>query len=982
MSNTHVSTDWEISEHRDFSIIKYSKYNDTANLTALQYIDVNNAVPHYCRVRYRASPELTSDWSNVSSFVIPVSDSSTEDPICYVKIQHYYGVLVDFQLTSSFNYTSPTTNIPISTTWQIATDINFHNLVYNETSTTNLTSIITSGINPAVTYFCRLRHVMSISGETQWSNINSFQAAIPEPVINPPYINYPKSDDMLLDTSLIASIDQPIEVIGGCVPIQVEWQFSLYDTFEPLDTVTYYTYMYSNSCDINSKEKWLVKYETTEIYDMFWEDLDAIRVTLEESPDGTTLPLTNLNRNKTYYLRAFFQYADSGYTDWSNTVIFTITGTPKPSIIFPVDGDYAVNKCEVVRGSVFDTTSGLTHEWTEYGYIDSTGSIVIVRRVTVATIVVSTRITLTTLPLAMIPSSSKLVIRYKAVGTSESPWSEPVSYEYYKQFGTFSETARFGNVNSYYQGKAEFYYIQNPIITNLNQLATDSSGDILAHFNDVAGLQVYRRTNGIMQLEASLASFIDICGPTPYITVGTNNPSPLPTAYQTEYIHRQRQVPYLTMSKDGSTIAIGNYQSHINILYDGWSYWSSTYFLENTSGVLIYYKNPTLSSPVITGHGTVRIYKYGSSGWYLHTTLNNSLYPADKSGFGRKVQLSTNGDRIAISDALLASEFSRGYTGQAVNATGLTIKVEEPSETAGHVHVYTLTNNVYVKNGDIPIDTNLCGGTYNIDYALTHSKDYAVISFVGTPELDTILVGASTLEYYDTYAATMTTPVTSIKTTSSNIGPHTSVNVGGYYQTYKLINGTYIFDRKITIDLEDSSGNKYATVGPNTTYNYFNYMQIQHNNLGISIADDIIYLDGHSILTGNTIVLRKTNGVWGWSKNDIYQIPNVSLSFYTQTLPVLIRNGELLINNQLLTPWNTYQSYDRNNLPYIVTHNSTTCGVNSAPLITALSNIAASDDGTKIFTISRQPVTPPNVYHPYEIYNTYIAETKYTPRIS
>ena len=940
----HISTDWEVSKWRDFRIIEHSSYGDTEDLINLQYSGPNDSLTNYCRVRYIADDGMISEWSNVSSFVIPLLDTVAEDPVCYVKIQHYFGVLVDFQLTSHYLFTPSAIYYPISTIWEVATDIRFNNIVYTLTSESNLVSVVTPGLQTNTTYFCRLKHVMSIGEETQWSNVNSFQATISPIVVPPPYIDYPINDDRFTRPYVLATTRPVDEMANRSVVLITEWEVSV--TADPSYQYTFYEVGFTTGSTLDDKEAYRLHGTGKPIIDQ-----DIVSVPTDVLEHDTWMNYDNTLFNAVEYniivnLRCRYIYGSSIVTDWSNTVTFIIAGTPKAVIKFPVDGDYAVNKCEALQCIPIDPAIGLVHEWTEYGYIDSAGDVIIVRRVTVATTVVATRITLTTLPLAMIPSISMLVVRYKAEGTIEGPWSDPVTFEKFKPLGTFKETARFGNISGYL-GNISYplFYNYTLHMKAYHFLACDASGDVLAHYGDISGLQVYRRSNGVMQLEATLASFEDICGFTPvgpfgyYGTLGVFND------HWYQVAHRKRQKVYMVMSKDGSTIAIGHYQSHVDIISSNLGSYRWTPDPSGGPSILSWYI-PSYTAPVMTGNGKVRVYKHGSSGWYLHSTITEPNGIIDKSAFGSKVQLSANGDTLIIASRTMPVKYFSGSTGSGPGVEYLVNNRHHYDFTNGAIYAYKLISNNYtlITKIDTPQVTRTLARLEAADPE-TSLTPQTLSTFGITPSANTIII-----------------PV---------LDP---VNVsGGYYKIYEYSNGTYEFVTDISIP-DDRDPSK--SVGASMTGN--NELYVRNNPIQVfsaSIQDDVIHVKNYY----TTSVIRKLNGIWTYVPDDIYKAEYNDVTIHPVYDVTIMRQGEILINPA--TPYEV-----DNSQPYAhplenkTKTSETTCGVITLYMGYCRSNVVTSDDGTKIFGIYRTPITEPSVPH-NTIWTNSISETKYTPRI-
>lgn len=67
-TDSHKSTDWEVSLDRGFGTLSASSYNDTFHLTFWEIMALKELTTHYVRCRYRSQSGSVSAWSNPRSF--------------------------------------------------------------------------------------------------------------------------------------------------------------------------------------------------------------------------------------------------------------------------------------------------------------------------------------------------------------------------------------------------------------------------------------------------------------------------------------------------------------------------------------------------------------------------------------------------------------------------------------------------------------------------------------------------------------------------------------------------------------------------------------------------------------------------------------------------------------------------------------------------------------------------------------------------
>lgn len=202
-----------------------------------------------------------------------------------------------------------------SSTWQLATDSNFSNIVLQSVNdTVNLTTWSVSNLLPGTDYYIRVRYKGTGTGSSAWGSIRFItKASIDVPaIVNP-------GNNTGIDTTTVTFTSSDFHVIGGIdTHLSTSWQLSTDASFSNI---------------FNHEE--------------------------DSFTDKTSWTVTGLILNTVYYVRVRYKGTNLGYGSWSNyskiTTGLVITPpelrTPEYSII----GNFAVVNL-ITRQ--FNTTGG------------------------------------------------------------------------------------------------------------------------------------------------------------------------------------------------------------------------------------------------------------------------------------------------------------------------------------------------------------------------------------------------------------------------------------------------------------------------------------------------------------------------------------------------------------------------------------------------------------------------------------------------
>jgi hypothetical protein len=167
----HEQSDWQISTSSTFATITAESLEDETNLTSWPLPGgLNESTTYYVRVRHRGALFGQSSWSEAVEFDT-VASATIDTPSITVSDPHDND---DPITTSAFATTAVSADTHVATRWQFATENTFAAPLYDETSTTDLTSIIPPAVLPFTTLYARVKHIGRKLADSAWSATEQF----------------------------------------------------------------------------------------------------------------------------------------------------------------------------------------------------------------------------------------------------------------------------------------------------------------------------------------------------------------------------------------------------------------------------------------------------------------------------------------------------------------------------------------------------------------------------------------------------------------------------------------------------------------------------------------------------------------------------------------------------------------------------------------------------------------------------------------
>lgn len=317
LTDTHASSDWQISTKSDFSVITAEVVGSTTSKTSYTTTSLTYGTQYYVRVRYKGINYGVSSWSDalvMSTKIRPY----VEAPMITAPIANATNTRTVLTFASSPFSVYTDTDTQVSSDWQISTSSDFSTLAYSVSGSSTYKTNWINTVLSYTTYYVRVRYTGSKWGTSAWSDPVKFTTGA-NPSINKPEITSPPSGMVGMGLSVMFKATAFATSDGDDIYSLTEWQ---------LATNTNFTTLIASSNNATNVRSW-------------------------------TVP--GLSSYTTYYARMRFKGTTWGYSPWSTVASFTTMLVPKvvtPSIASPSMSNIGTNTSLTVTGTAFTMESG------------------------------------------------------------------------------------------------------------------------------------------------------------------------------------------------------------------------------------------------------------------------------------------------------------------------------------------------------------------------------------------------------------------------------------------------------------------------------------------------------------------------------------------------------------------------------------------------------------------------------------------------
>lgn len=220
-TETHVSSDWEVSTTNTFGSPIASIYASSPNRLNWSAYGLPVDQELYVRVRHTGLRLGESSWSDPKSFTIvsgTLVTGAIATPVVNEPLVFEIGTPgVATAESSAFSYTiSDGTETHVNSDWEVSTTPSFSNIILtNYNTTSGKVSWRMTGLQNDTTYYVRVRHKGSVLPASSWSTPVSFQIVTPTPVVSGPSTVYNQVTTEYTITNYYAAYSYTLAVIGS-----------------------------------------------------------------------------------------------------------------------------------------------------------------------------------------------------------------------------------------------------------------------------------------------------------------------------------------------------------------------------------------------------------------------------------------------------------------------------------------------------------------------------------------------------------------------------------------------------------------------------------------------------------------------------------------------------------------------------------------------------------------------------------------------
>lgn len=277
-TDTQAPSQWEVYSDMTLATLVASGTTAAGVTTFTSNNVLSGNTMYYARVRHQGVTYGYSAWSLLTPFT--TNNVGVLAPSVTSPTNGAGEVDVATTFTSSAFNAGVLTDTHKSSNWQIATDVNFTDIVKQVTgSTTAKTSWAPGGLSLKTTYYVRVQHTGTLYGDSPWSTPSSFVTRS-KPIT--PTITFPFSGNNSRNLSTTFTSSSFNNGNGSEALVSAEWVVSTSASFGTITSATTTTTNVSSSS-------------------------------------------LNISYDQQYYIKVRHQGAVTGWSDWSPVVSFTIS---------------------------------------------------------------------------------------------------------------------------------------------------------------------------------------------------------------------------------------------------------------------------------------------------------------------------------------------------------------------------------------------------------------------------------------------------------------------------------------------------------------------------------------------------------------------------------------------------------------------------------------------------------------------------------
>lgn len=306
-TDTQQYATWQIASDSGFTTIVQQSVDDATNKTSWTVSGLNPGTVYYVRVRYKGVTYAYGEYSSTTTFTTVATINA---PTVTSPANNASGLAVPITFTGSAFAVSGGSDTQSMSTWQIATDAGFTNVVFTTIDdVANMTSWSPTGLASGTTYYVRVKYDGVALVYSEYSPAITFTTVA---TINAPSITDP--------TNLSTGNNPGVTITGSAFSVAGGTDTESMATWQLASDSGFTTIVQQSVDDVANKTSWAV---------------------------------TGLTPGATYYARVKYKGVTFVYSPYSATCQFKVAYINTPTITFPANSATNVSNALTLTSSAF-----------------------------------------------------------------------------------------------------------------------------------------------------------------------------------------------------------------------------------------------------------------------------------------------------------------------------------------------------------------------------------------------------------------------------------------------------------------------------------------------------------------------------------------------------------------------------------------------------------------------------------------------------
>lgn len=357
-TDTQLNSSWQLATDEAFTNIIQESLDDTIHLTTWPVTGLSYNTTYYARVKYTGVNLGSTPYSPAISFSTATISVNTPSITTPSNLSANQAVSINFA-SSAFSV-SGGVDTQLNSSWQLATDAAFTNIIQQSLNdTAHLTSWLVTGLSYNTTYYARVKYTGNSAGSSSYSPTCIFVTDL-SPVIAPPSITSPTGGYIDPDTSVTATTSSftvttiPIVPGASAAIVQPTITSPSIDTEGVTSSLTLNSsaFALTTGSTTHASSTWQISTSNTFSTVQF--------TTIADINNKTSWNATGLVAGTTYYARIKHIDSGSSFSEWSPIISFSTGAVITPAIVSPTINTVVNGATVAITTTPFNLINGGT----------------------------------------------------------------------------------------------------------------------------------------------------------------------------------------------------------------------------------------------------------------------------------------------------------------------------------------------------------------------------------------------------------------------------------------------------------------------------------------------------------------------------------------------------------------------------------------------------------------------------------------------